>query len=485
MSPATTLCPVILAGGTGNRLWPLSRRHCPKQFLRLFGAHSLLQETLLRCARMEAGGVHMLPPMVICNETLGFTVAQQAAALDSALQRIVLEPVGRNTAPALTVAALIQQGEEDDPLLLALPSDQLLRNEPAFQQALVTGLELARDGSIVTFGIAPGHATSAYGYIKRAGKIRVGAPLDAFHVAAFSEKPDAVLAEKYIRSGRYYWNSGIFLVRASVWLEVIERLHPEIHRACTAACKNQKTDGPFFRLAEAAFSACPDASVDVAVMEKLTGAGRPRAVVVPMDCAWSDVGAWSEVWEQGMKDENNNLVSGDGLTVDTSNSLLYSTKRLVAALGCDNLVIVETADAVLVLSKDRSQDVRQLVDTLAARERREPDNPLLVRRPWGSYEVIEAGNTHQVKRLKLLPGGKISLQRHRRRSEHWVAVRGTATVTRGEDVFDLAANESTFIPAGMKHRLENRTEFEIEIIEVQIGDYLGEDDIVRFDDGTR
>ena len=485
MKRTTTLCPVILAGGEGSRLWPLSRRNYPKPFVRLFEEHSLLQQTLLRCDGMASAEVEVLPPQVTCNEDCRFLAAGQVAAINRPVQPIMLEPVARNTAPALTVAALAQLTTGHDPVLLMLPSDHLVGDTTAFHQALAAGIDLARREFIVTFGIEATHAATGYGYIRRGAEITISAPVNAFHVAGFTEKPDEAQAGKYLSSGQYYWNSGMFMVRASVWLATIERLQPDIYRTCAAACRDGGQDGQFFRLAEAAFDDCPNASVDVAVMEKLVETGCPGAAVIPLDCGWSDVGAWGEVWQQGTKDENSNMTSGDALAVGTSNSLIYSDKRLVTTLGCDNLVVVETADAVMVANKQKSQDVRQLVEALAARDRQELEQRLLVQRPWGAYEVIESGATHQVKRLAVLPGRKISLQLHRRRSEHWVVVAGTATVTRGEEIFELGVSESAFIPAGVKHRLENRAALPLEIIEVQVGDYLGEDDIVRFDDEGR
>ncbi len=481
VTQATTLCPVILAGGEGRRLWPLSRRNYPKPLIRPFGKRSLLQQTLARCGGIAAAGVATRPPLVVCNEAIRFHVAEQAAAIDRPLQLIILENAGRNTAPALTAAALTQHTATDDPLLLMLPSDHLIGNEGVFRQALAAGIVLARDRLIVTFGIAPPAAATGYGYLKRGRKIAMSAQTNAFHVTGFKEKPDTAAAQQYIASGQYYWHSGMVMVRASVWLATLEKLHPDIYRACAAACGNGTQDGLFLHLDSTAFDACPDASVDVAVLEQLAATDDPGAAVIPLDCGWSDVGAFSELWEQGVKDENNNVLRGDALALGTRNSYLYSERRLVTALHCDNLVIVETADAVMVADQAQAQQVRQLVAALADRKRPELEQRLLVRRPWGAYEVLACSDTHQVKRLTILPGRKISLQLHRRRSEHWVVVTGTATVTRGEDTFELTVNESTFIPSGVKHRLENRTEVELEIIEVQVGDYLGEDDIVRFE----
>ena len=476
-----TLCPVILAGGEGNRLWPLSRRQYPKQLIRLFGERSLLQDTLLRCAGIETN-VRVLPPLIICNEVYRFIVAEQAAEINTQAQPIILEPVGRNTAPALTVAALAQSDQGDDPVLLMLPADHFIENKAAFYKALEAGIRLAGDKFIVTLGIEPTRALTGYGYIERGEELIVPGPVSAFHVADYTEKPDEALAEKYLRSRRYLWNSGIFMLRASVWLEAIRGLQSEIYHACVRAYQNGKEDNDFFRLAEQAFTDCPSSSVDYAAMEKLAKTGNTKAAVIPLDAGWSDIGAWSEVWGLGSKDENNNVTIGDVIIKGTTNSLIRSDKRLVTALGCDNLAVIETADAVMVLNKDKSQDIRQLIATLNDGEREELNQHQSVQRPWGEYETIETSTGFQVKRLVIRPGRRISLQLHHKRSEHWVVIKGTATVTRGEEVYDLGVNESTFIPLGVRHRLENRTESVLELIEVQVGEYLGEDDIVRFDD---
>ena len=475
------LCPVILAGGEGNRLWPLSRRHYPKQLIRLFGEHSLLQETLLRCAGLEAN-IQMLPTLIICNEAYRFVVAEQVAEISQRAQPIILEPVGRNTAPALTVAALAQLEQGNDPLLLMLPADHLVENKRAFQQALEVGAELAGKQFIVTLGIEPARASTGYGYIKRGRQLKIPGSSNAFQVADFTEKPGQALAAEYLRSHRYFWNSGIFMLQASVWLAAIRELREEIYLACTTAYKNGKEDNDFFRLAEQPFADCPNDSVDYAVMERLAETGNIHAAVIPLDAGWSDIGVWSEVWRHGTKDKDDNVTIGDVVTEGTTNSLIRSDKRLVATLGCDNLAVIETADAVLVLNKDKSQDIRQLITTLRAQGREELNQHSAVQRPWGGYDSIETGAGYQVKRLVIRPGQRISLQLHRKRSEHWVVIKGTATVTRGEQVFDLEVNESTFIPPGVEHRLENRTRSVLELIEVQVGEYLGEDDIVRLDD---
>ena len=477
----TTLCPVILAGGEGNRLWPLSRRHYPKQFIRFFGKHSLLQETLLRCAGIKTG-VRVLPPLIVCNEAYRFIVAEQAAEINIPVQPLMLEPVGRNTAPALTVAALAQMERGEDTVLLMLPADHIIRKKSAFYQALETGFGLVRDNFIVVFGIQPVRAETGYGYIKCGGELQISGPDCAIQVADFTEKPSRSLAEEYLRSRKFLWNSGIYMVRASTWLAIISEAQPEIYQACITAYNARKQDDNFFRLAEQSFTDCPSASVDHAIMEKLSGIVTANAGVIPLDAGWSDIGAWSEVWELGSKDKNNNVINGDVLAVETTNSLIRSGKRLVTTLGCDNLAIIETADAVMILNKDRTQDIRQLVAELNNRGREELDRHLCVSRPWGEYEIIGAGAGYQVKRLSVQPGRRLSLQLHHKRAEHWVVTKGTATVTRDKDVFNLEVNESVFIPLGVQHRLENRTASTLELIEVQVGEYPDEDDIVRLDD---
>ena len=480
MDSALALCPVILAGGEGNRLWPLSRRHYPKQLIRLFGRYSLLQETLMRCNDISVD-VRVSAPLIVCNEAHRFIVAEQAAEISIPVQPLMLEPVGRNTAPALTVAALAQLDREEDPLLLMLPADHVVGNSSDFHQALKTGIQLAMDKFIVSFGIEPTQAATGYGYIKRSRKLQTTGTVSAFQVADFIEKPEPDVAEGYLRSRKYLWNSGILMMQASVWLAAIRKLQPEIYQACVKAHETGKKDDDFFRLAEQPFMDCPSNSVDYAVMEKLSDTDI-KAAIIPLDIGWSDIGSWSGVWESGTKDENNNVIIGDVIFKDTTNSLIHSGKRLVGALGCDNLIIIETADAVMVLNKDKTQDMRQFVAELNAGKREELDQHLSVQRPWGRYEIIDANPGYQVKRLTVLPGRRISLQLHHKRSEHWVVTKGKATITKGDEVFDLEVNESTYIPLGVKHRLENRTDTTLVLIEVQVGEYLSEDDIVRYED---
>ena len=423
-----------------------------------------------------------MPPLIICNEEHRFAVSEQAAEMSKPVQPIILEPVGRNTAPALTVAALAQSGQGQDSILLMMPADHLIENQSAFHQALEKGIELVEDKFIVIFGVEPRQAETSYGYVERGDELKTTGSAGAFHVAGFTEKPDAVLAEKYIQSRKYLWNSGIFMVQSSLWVTAMKALQAEIYQACNTAYKNGERGNGFFRLAKQAFIDCPGDSVDYAVMEKLAETDDINAAVISLDAGWSDIGAWDKVWEHGATDENNNVKIGDVVAEDTTNSLIRSDKRLVTTVGCDNLAIIETADAVMVLNKDKSQNVRELVATLSESDRDELNLHQYVRRPWGGYETIEIKPGCQVKRLVIKPGKKISLQLHNKRSEHWVVIKGTATVTKEGEVFDLEVNESAFIPLGVKHRLENRTESVLEIIEVQVGEYVGEDDIVRFDD---
>ncbi len=469
-----SLVHVVLSGGSGTRLWPLSRAHYPKQLIPLLGERSLLQDTLTRLEGMEA----LAAPLVVCNEHHRFMVAEQLRLLGREDGRILLEPVGRNTAPALTLAALAAAEQDDDPILLATPADHVVRDTAAFQMALKQGLVHARDGSLVTFGVVPDHPETGYGYIQRGEALGEG----GYRLAAFKEKPDRATAEAYLAAGSYYWNSGMFMMRASVWLEQVGRWRPEILQACRRAWSAGRSDGDFYRVDAEAFAACPEDSIDYAVMEPLAASEEGGAVVVPLEAGWSDVGSWDALWAVGQRDEDDNLTRGDVLSHASRGNLVFAGHRLVGTVGVEDLIIVETADAVLVAHKDKVQEVKALVDRLKARQRPEVLEHRRVYRPWGSYESIDSGHRFQVKRIVVKPGASLSLQMHHHRAEHWIVVRGTARVTRGEEQFLLSENESTYIPLGVVHRLENPGTIPLEIIEVQSGSYLGEDDIVRFED---
>ncbi len=492
MSPITDhrIYPVILSGGSGTRLWPLSREQYPKQLLPLMGKRTLLQETVARLDGLE----NVANPVFVCNEDHRFLVAEQVRQLGKTPLAIILEPSGRNTAPALTVAALTLKKGAGDPVMLVMPADHDVRDGASFRESVRQGAPLAASGKVVTFGVRPKVPATGYGYIQR-GKPLVPGPqssalgpehavpspdhsrLTSHEILAFVEKPDLATAEAYLKSGEYVWNSGIFMMRLSTWFEELKRLEPEIARACQAAHEKGKSDGDFFRLDREAFARCPSNSIDYAVMEKTK-----RAAVVELDAGWSDVGAWSSLWEHQARDGDGNVIAGDVYAHHTRNALLISQHRLIAAVGLDDVIVVETPDAVLVAKKDRAQDVKEIANRLKAEGRSEYSVHRRVYRPWGSYEGMDAGERFQVKRLTVKPGAALSLQMHHHRAEHWVVVKGTAKVTRGEEVFLLSENESTHIPIGTKHRLENPGTIPLEIIEVQSGAYLGEDDIVRFDD---
>ena len=463
------LHPVILSGGSGTRLWPLSRAALPKQLLPLASKRSLFQDTVGRLAALEGAAV----PMVICNDEHRFMIAEQMREIGADHQGILLEPVGRNTAPAITVAALRLAARDAEACMLVLPADHLVDDAAAFAQGVARGLLAAQSGRLVTFGILPRHAETGYGYIRQGKDLGDGVR----EVAAFVEKPDAPTAQAYVASREYFWNSGMFLFRARDYLDELGRMRPDILAACQAALAGAKEDLDFVRLDKAAFAACPSESVDYAVMEQ-TG----KAAVVPVDIGWNDIGAWSALWEVGDKDAAGNVVRGDVMIEGGSNNYLRAESRLLAALGVDDLVVVETPDAVLVARRDRVQDVKTLVEKLKAGGRDEHVYHTRVHRPWGWYEGIDAGERFQVKRIMVKPGEKLSLQMHHHRAEHWIVVSGTAKVTRnGEEVL-LTENQSTYIPLGASHRLENPGRIPLHMIEVQSGAYLGEDDIVRFED---
>ena len=461
------MVPIILSGGSGTRLWPLSRKMYPKQFLSLLHDETMLQRTLQRL-----DGMPHEPPVVVCNEEHRFIVAEQARQIGIEDLSIVLEPCGRNTAPAIAVAALHAAARGEDPVLLVLSADHEIPDKEAFVEIVQRALPLAEAGKLVTFGVVPDHAATGYGYIRR------GAPLDAgFVVAEFVEKPDAATAQAYLDSGDYLWNSGMFMFRAQAYLGELERLRPQMVEHCRQALAGSSTDLGFLRLDAQAFSACESDSIDYAVMENTD-----LACVVPMDTGWSDIGSWSSLWEQDEKDTAGNATFGDVLHADTKNSVLHAESRLLAAVGVEDLVIVETRDAVLVAARDKAQEVKQIVARLADARREEENFHRVVYRPWGSFDSVDEGPRYKVKRISVKPGARLSKQMHHRRAEHWVVVRGTARVFRDDEIFDLHENESVFIPLGVTHYLENPTDEPLDIIEVQSGDYLGEDDIVRFDD---
>jgi mannose-1-phosphate guanylyltransferase/mannose-6-phosphate isomerase len=470
-SPFTImLIPVILSGGVGSRLWPLSREYYPKQLLALVDNHTLLQNTLIRLEGLS----QLSAPLMVCNENHRFLVAEQLRGINVSPAHIILEPQGRNTAPATAAAALAAVAIDPDAILLVLPADHLIANAAAFCTAVTAGMSLAQANYLVTFGIVPNCPETGYGYINATVPVKNTA---AFLVKRFVEKPDSDTAQQYLNCGDYYWNSGMFLFSASQYLSELEKFAPDILSACRQAIDNAKEDKYFLRLDQAAFNACPSDSIDYAVMENTKA-----AVVIPLDAGWNDIGAWSSLWEISEQDSNGNVSVGDVLTEDVHNSYLRAEHRLLTAIGIKNLTIVETADAVLVSHKDQVQNVKQIVNRLKANTRIEAELHRKVYRPWGSYECIDAATRFQVKRITVNPGASLSLQMHFHRSEHWVVVKGTAQITRGEEKFILTENQSTYIPLGVKHCLANQGKLPLEIIEVQSGSYLGEDDIVRYED---
>jgi len=463
------MIPVVLSGGSGSRLWPLSRAHYPKQFIPLASEQTLLQETLSRLQCLQA---EVLSPLVICNEQHRFMVAEQLREIDVVANNILLEPVGRNTAPAVALAAL---ATAPDAILLVLPADHVIENISAFHSAVELACSEAEKGALVTFGVVPTAAQTGYGYIQAAST--EDANVRAHTIEQFVEKPDLATAQAYVDSGDYYWNSGMFAFKAGRYLEELARYQPQMLSACQAALKGASVDLDFTRLDKAAFAACPDDSIDYAVMEKTDS-----AVVIPLDAGWSDIGSWSALWDISEKDAQGNTCKGDVLAVDTHDSYLHTNGRLLATVGVKDLVVVETDDAVLVADKSRVQEVKAVVKQLQAQGRSERESHRKVYRPWGMYDSIAANGRYQTKRIVVNPGAQLSLQKHYHRAEHWVVVQGTGLVTRGDEEVILSVNESIYIPIGMKHRLENPGVIPLEIIEVQTGDYLGEDDIVRFDD---
>jgi mannose-1-phosphate guanylyltransferase len=464
------ITPVIMAGGTGSRLWPLSRELYPKQFLTVTGEQSMLQQTVARLSDIEHSA-----PVLICNEEHRFIAAEQMRLWGYKHGGIILEPVGRNTAPAIALAALqaVNNATDDkEPILLVLAADHIIENTQAFKDAVSKALPFAQNDQLVTFGIVPTAPETGYGYIK-SGKQNG----DAFSVSEFVEKPDFATAEAYLASGNYYWNSGMFLFKASRYLEELAKFAPEMLDVCKRAIATPSQDVEFIRVDKAIFETCPNVSVDYAVMEK-----SQDVVVVPMDAGWSDVGSFSALWEVSAKDENKNVIKGDVITVDSNNNYIYAENKLVSTVGIDNLVVIETKDAILVAHKDKVQDVKAIVNQLKAAGRTEHKLHREVYRPWGKYDSIDAGKRDHVKRITVKPGEKLSIQKHFHRSEHWIVVSGTASVLNGDKTIIVSENESTYIPLGTIHALENPGKIPLEMIEIQTGSYLGEDDIVRFED---
>jgi mannose-1-phosphate guanylyltransferase/mannose-6-phosphate isomerase len=462
--------PVILTGGAGSRLWPVSREFFPKPLLPIFGEQTLLQDTTSRLDELDG----IQNPLFVCNEEHRFLVAEQVRRLGKEPEAIMLEPQGRNTAPALTIAALYLADKDPEAVMVAMPADHVIPETGAFVSTVQQAGQLAAQGYLVTFGIVADKPETGYGYIRR-GEAVEGS--EGYRVDRFVEKPDALTAQTYIDAGDYYWNSGIFVMRADRWLEEIGKYQPKILAACQSAMAESARDSDFVRVDRKAFLSSPADSIDYAVMENTD-----KAAVVPMNTGWSDVGSWSSIWEVSEQDGQGNVSRGDVLTHDTTNSLFMAEARCLAVVGLDNVIVVETSDAVLVADKNKCQDVKAIVNKLKEGDREEYRFHSRVYRPWGDYEGIDEGGRYQVKRLTVKPGAKLSLQMHHHRAEHWIVVSGTARVTRGDDVFMLSENESTYIPLGTTHRLENPGNIPLEIIEVQSGSYLGEDDIVRFED---
>jgi mannose-1-phosphate guanylyltransferase/mannose-6-phosphate isomerase len=464
-------------------MWPLSRETYPKQFLALAGQYSMLQDTALRLCGLPAEVPLAKSPILVCNTEHRFLAASQLQAIGVQDAKILLEPVGRNTAPALTIAALQAIADQhDDPVLLAMPADHLISDNPTLHVAVEKAYVIASAGAMVTFGVVADRPEIGYGYIQRGAASADG----VYAIASFAEKPDPATARQYLDAGDYYWNSGLFMVRASAWIKALAQCRPDILQACASAMQQAVSDMDFVRPNATAFAACPSDSIDYAVMERLPA--RPEidvpARVVPLQAGWSDLGAWDALWQELPHDSENNATVGETIVHNTTKSLLFSTSRLVAGVGLDNIVVIETPDAVLVADMRQAQEVKQIVAQLKTRGHTLVDNHRKVYRPWGWYDSIDSGERFQVKRIVVNPGARLSLQMHHHRAEHWVVVKGTAQVTNGDQTFLLDENKSTFIPVGHIHRLANPGKVPLEVIEVQSGTYLGEDDIVRFSDGV-
>ena len=461
------IVPIILSGGSGTRLWPLSRKLHPKQFIDLVNDTTLFQDTILRLPKDTAN------PLIICNEEHRFLAAEQLRQIDKESNGIILEPIGRNTAPAIALAALKFVNNGEDPLLLALSADHLIQNIDAFHRSIKVAEKLAENNKLVTFGIVPDKAETGYGYIKA----NIDNTADYYKIQSFTEKPNEEDAKKYLDSGNYLWNSGMFMFKASIYLQELEKFEPEILASCKKSCQTEYKDKDFIRLNNDEFRQCPEQSIDYGVMEQTKG-----AMVVPLDANWSDIGSWDALWNAKNKDKNGNVSEGDVILDEVKNTYAYSSNRLVSVIGVSDLVIIDTQDALLVADKKYSQNIKNIVNRLKKDGRSEADNHRKVFRPWGYYDSIDADNGFQVKRILVNPGAKLSLQKHEHRAEHWVVVKGVAKVTCGEKIFSLKENQSTYIPKGEVHRLENQEGIDLEIIEIQTGDYLGEDDIIRLED---
>ncbi len=468
------IVPIILAGGSGTRLWPLSRALHPKQLISLVDQQTMLQNTILRIDNLA----DVVNPVVICNDEYRFMVAEQLRKIEVQADAIILEPVGRNTAPALAVAAIRAMAKGDDPVLLVLPADHHIEMADPFHRVVEAGYEHAQVGRLVTFGIIPEQPETGYGYIKMGEALPTAKSNDsAVTIAAFVEKPDLETAEKYVASKGYCWNSGMFMFKASCVLQEMETFVPDIVSACRQAIEDGRTDLDFFRLDRTAFSSCPADSIDYAVMEKTD-----RGAMLPMAAGWNDLGSWEALYQVGEKNEQNNVIKGDVVLHDVCESYLHAENRLIAAVGLKDHIVVETSDAVMISPRDRVQDVKGLVDQLKAKNREETRTHKRGYRPWGTVDQLVKGSRFQVNRITVKPGGVLSLQKHFNRSEHWIVVRGAALVTKGDEQFVLKEDSSTYISAGIEHRLENPGKIPLELIEVQTGGYIGEDDITRLED---
>jgi mannose-1-phosphate guanylyltransferase/mannose-6-phosphate isomerase len=473
--------PVILCGGSGTRLWPLSRTGFPKQFLCLNGSESLFQQTAQRLVGLGQEGIHVTAPLIVCGEEHRFLASEQLRELSITLGAALLEPFGRNTAPALTLAALAATENGQDPVLVVTPADQIVADTSAFTATVQQAIAHAAGGNIVILGVTPDKPETGYGYIRVEQSKDSSLRANSLQVTAFVEKPNQATAEAYIKEGCYFWNAGMFVLRASVWLNALQTFRPEIAQSCHAAWAAKKQDAQFIRPGKVEFAAIPSDSVDYSVMEQCPGSAFPIQML-PLNAGWSDLGSWDAVWNVLPKDGQGNAHKGDVLAADTRNTLVHASSRLVSLVGVSDLVVIETADAVLVVSKARSQEVKQIVNVLAQQKREEHTLHRKVQRPLGWYDSIDEGGRFKVKRIQVKPGASLSLQKHHHRAEHWIVVTGTAEITNGDQVLTLTENQSTYIPLGEVHRLANRGTIPLEIIEVQSGSYLGEDDIVRYED---